>query len=72
VQHDDRPNSVLNELVILLGIANQLFEHSADMTPDAQVRLPPNRLAVAAADDNDAAAAAHNIQHIELLTAGLS
>jgi hypothetical protein len=29
---------VLNELVILLGITNQLFERSADMTPDAQVR----------------------------------
>jgi hypothetical protein len=39
VQHDDRPSSVLHELVILLGIANQLFEHSADMTPDAQVRF---------------------------------
>jgi hypothetical protein len=39
MQHDDRPSSVLNELVILLGIANQLFEHSADMTPDAQVHV---------------------------------
>ncbi|WIA43332.1 hypothetical protein OEZ86_009826 [Tetradesmus obliquus] len=38
-KHDDRPSSVLNELLILLGIANQLFESSADMTPDAQVSL---------------------------------